>query len=83
MGDGVFATSWLFLKNTLIVGYGDHGDSLYSHGFQHNMCHGEPPYCPMCWTPCFIYDGVTAATYENVASLVDLTLYRFADAQTS
>lgn len=67
-------------EDTIIVGFGDHGDEAWSHGLNRGYCHSIPPYASVSWTPMFIYDqgqfegGMT----NSLACVTDLkhTLWR-------
>lgn len=59
-------------NDTIIIGFGDHGDSLYSHGLQHGMCHGGPPRSNLIWTPFFIHNGSDIALTDALASILDV-----------
>ncbi|GJM70151.1 hypothetical protein HMSSN036_23670 [Paenibacillus macerans] len=62
------------MKDTIIVGFGDHGDDLWTHALNNGFCHGIEPYTNMIWTPAFIYDASFEGSkdYNNLASLIDL-----------
>jgi hypothetical protein len=67
-------------ENTVIVGFGDHGDEPWSHGLNKGYCHAVAPYSSICWTPFFIFDnGEHQGISEQLVSLVDLryTIARF------
>lgn len=62
-----------FLKDSVVVFYGDHGDEFWSHKLSRGFCHGIEPYGSLVWTPLFIYDnGENAGTTDEVLSIVDL-----------
>ena len=66
-------------ENTLIVGYGDHGDELWSHGLNKGYCHAFAPYASLTWTPLFIYDnGRDAGVTDRLMSAIDFkeTVFR-------
>lgn len=66
-------------EDTVIVGYGDHGDELWSHGLNKGYCHAFSPYAILTWTPFFIYDnGLDAGVTDAIASSIDIkeTLFR-------
>lgn len=58
--------------DTVIVGFGDHGDEAWSHGFNRGYCHSIVPYASVTWTPMFIYhpsvlgQGATKALASSV-----------------
>ena len=60
--------------DTIIIGFGDHGDEAWSHGLNRGYCHSLPPYASLVWTPMFIFHpkrfapGITG----QLASMVDL-----------
>ncbi len=59
--------------NTVIVGYGDHGDELWSHALNRGFCHGTPPYASLTWTPLFIFEsGRQPGTTDQLIGLSDL-----------
>ena len=60
-------------ENTVVVGFGDHGDELWTHGLNQGFCHGFEPYSTITWTPAFIYEpGQKPETNDKLVSLVDL-----------
>lgn len=59
-------------ENTLIAGYGDHGDELWSHTLTKGYCHAIAPYASLVWTPFFLYDnGLDAGDDDRLVSGVD------------
>lgn len=61
-------------EDTIIIGFGDHGDEPWSHGLNRGYCHSLSPYASVCWTPMFIYDqgGLEVGKKDNLASAIDL-----------
>jgi hypothetical protein len=60
-------------EQTVIIGFGDHGDEPWSHGVNRGYCHAIAPYSSICWTPMFIFDnGEHQGMSEKLVSLVDL-----------
>ena len=45
------------LDNTVIIGHGDHGDQLWTHGLYWGFCHAYEPYTEVVNTPAFIYEA--------------------------
>jgi len=61
------------LENTIVVGFGDHGDELWTHALNDGFCHANEPYTNLISTPAFIYDrDQTPHTRNELASLIDL-----------
>jgi arylsulfatase A-like enzyme len=60
------------LENTLIIGFGDHGNEFYTHGFNNGCMHGTRPYIPLINTPMFIYDNSGKSTDNSVICTTDL-----------
>lgn len=62
------------LENTIIVGFGDHGDEPWSHGLNRGYSHALPPYASQTWTPMFIHvpDRLESGRTSQLASMVDL-----------
>lgn len=60
--------------DTIIIGFGDHGDEAWSHGLHRGYCHSLPPYASLTWTPMFIFDPsrFKPAITTQLASTVDL-----------
>jgi hypothetical protein len=59
---------------TIIVGFGDHGDEPWSHGLNRGYCHGTAPYASMVWTPMFLFDpeNFQPAITDRLSSMVDV-----------
>lgn len=61
------------LENTTIVGFGDHGDELWTHGINKGYCHALEGYASVCWTPMFIFDSdLEPGVSEKLACTIDL-----------
>lgn len=61
------------LENTIIVGFGDHGDEFWTHGFNGGLCHAIEPYTNLIWAPAFIYmPEEKPKKLDNLVSLIDL-----------
>lgn len=61
------------LENTLIVGFGDHGDDFWSHGFNGGYAHGLEPYTSLTHTPAFIFcPGLKSIDINHMVSMLDL-----------
>jgi len=61
------------MENTIIVGFGDHGDELWNHALNSGFCHAIEPYTSIIWTPAFIYQSEEISRVEsNIVSLIDL-----------
>ncbi len=61
------------LDDALIVGFGDHGDEMWSHGLNRGYCHGIPPYGSLTWTPLFIHNcGLPPGDDDRLIQLIDL-----------
>lgn len=61
------------LDNTIIVGFGDHGDDFWSHGFNGGYAHGIEPYTSLIHTPAFIFcPGVKSTDMNHMVSMLDL-----------
>ena len=61
------------LKDTLIVGFGDHGDDLWRHGIYRGRSHIIDPYANVCWCPLFIYnDDRDICISQQQISMTDL-----------
>ena len=62
------------LSNTVIIGYGDHGDDFFTHGYYGGYSHSIPPFTSVCWTPAFIFDSSAikdGAITHKLCSTVD------------
>lgn len=60
-------------EETIVVGFGDHGDELWTHGLNQGFCHGFEPYTSISWTPAFIYEpGQMPEVNNKLVSLIDL-----------
>lgn len=59
---------------TIIVGFGDHGDEPWSHGLNRGYAHALVPYASQCWTPMFIYHPtvVSPGIDSRLVSAVDI-----------
>ncbi|MDR1535486.1 MAG: sulfatase-like hydrolase/transferase, partial [Planctomycetota bacterium] len=59
---------------TVVIGFGDHGDEAWSHGLNRGYCHCLVPYASLAWTPMFIFDPgrFPPAITGQLASMVDL-----------
>lgn len=61
-------------NDTIIIGFGDHGDEAWSHGLNRGYCHSIAPYSSLVWTPMFMHNpelfepGIT----DRLAGMVDL-----------
>ncbi|MEA9444206.1 sulfatase-like hydrolase/transferase [Candidatus Fukatsuia symbiotica] len=61
------------LENTVIVGFGDHGDDFWNHGLSSGWCHGVEPYTALVHTPAFIYDArYKGRDINHLVSMLDL-----------
>lgn len=61
------------LDNTIIVGFGDHGDDFWGHGFNGGYAHGIEPYTSLVHTPAFIFcPGMKSCDINHMVSMVDL-----------
>lgn len=61
------------LDNTIILGFGDHGDDFWTHSLNGGFCHGVEPYSNLIWNPMFIYNFYQEpGLIDELASLVDL-----------
>lgn len=61
------------LKDTIIVGFGDHGDDIWQHGIYRGRSHIIDPYSNLCWCPFFIYDnGSGVDVTSRVVSILDI-----------
>jgi arylsulfatase A-like enzyme len=59
--------------NTLVVGFGDHGDQFWTNGSYFGFAHGYEPYSDLVWTPAFVWGReLEGASIDQVTSLVDL-----------
>ncbi|MDR1519030.1 MAG: sulfatase-like hydrolase/transferase, partial [Planctomycetota bacterium] len=60
--------------DTIIVGFGDHGDEPWSHGLNRGYCHSLAPYASLTWAPMFIFDPgrFQPGIDSRLASMVDL-----------
>lgn len=61
------------MQNTIIVGYGDHGDDKWTRGLNDGFTHIIDPYTNVIETPAFIYDyRIEPMFFEEIVSLIDL-----------
>lgn len=61
------------MDDTTTVGYGDHGDELWTHGLNKGYCHATEGYASLCWTPMFIHDSrLGCGVNSSVASSIDI-----------
>lgn len=61
------------LNNTIIVGFGDHGDDFWCHGFNGGYAHGIEPYTSLIHTPAFIFcPGLKSTDINSMVSMLDL-----------
>ncbi len=62
------------LDDTIIIGFGDHGDEAWSHGLNRGYCHAITPYASLVWTPMFIFDPqrFRPAITEQLANMIDI-----------
>ncbi|MBB6632580.1 sulfatase-like hydrolase/transferase [Cohnella thailandensis] len=61
------------MKNTIIVGFGDHGDELWTHDLNKGFCHAIEPYTNIIKTPAFIYNAdCEPSMNSDLVSLIDL-----------
>lgn len=59
--------------DTIIVGFGDHGDEPWTHGLNRGYAHSIAPYTGIVWTPMFIFDSSQPASVtDRIASVIDL-----------
>ena len=60
--------------DTIIVGFGDHGDEAWTHDLNRGYCHSIVPYSSITWTPMFIYDPErwSGGIDSRLVSMVDL-----------
>lgn len=66
-------TKYKQLENTIVIGFGDHGDDFWNHGFNGGFAHGIEPYTSLVHTPAFIFNsGFQAKEINHMVSLVDL-----------
>lgn len=76
----------LILKDTIVVGYGDHGDDFWSHSLNGGFCHAIEPYTNLIKTPAFIFDmELEPGNCDDLISLVDLkwTIFRLLNITSS
>ncbi len=59
------------LENTIIVGFGDHGDDFWNHGYNGGFAHSIEPYTSLVHTPAFIFDP--SRVNQDINHLVSLT----------
>lgn len=61
------------LENTVVIGFGDHGDDFWNHGFNGGFAHGIEPWTSLVHTPAFIFSpGLKAQNIDHLVSLTDL-----------
>ncbi|WP_253379869.1 sulfatase-like hydrolase/transferase [unidentified bacterial endosymbiont] len=61
------------LQDTIIIGFGDHGDDFWGHGFNGGYAHGIEPYTSLVHTPAFIFcPGMKSTDLNHMVSMVDL-----------
>lgn len=61
------------MQNTIIVGYGDHGDDKWTRGLNDGFTHIIDPYTNVIQTPAFIYDyRIEPMYFDEIVSLIDL-----------
>jgi hypothetical protein len=66
-------------SDTILAVYGDHGDELWNHGFNHGYCHGTAPYGPQCHTPFAISSpDIPVGIAPNLMSSSDILATMFA-----
>lgn len=59
--------------NTIIVGFGDHGDDYWTHGINCGLSHSIQPYTNIVATPAFIFDSQIQPTVnKDLVCLTDL-----------
>lgn len=60
------------LDDTIVIGFGDHGDEFWTHAFNGGFCHSNEPYTDLIWTPAFIYDSDKKfSELDDLVSLID------------
>lgn len=61
------------LDNTIIIGFGDHGDDYWTHGLKGGFSHVIEPYTTVTHTPAFIWQNETRGKdWDSLCSSVDL-----------
>lgn len=59
--------------DTTVLVYGDHGDELYTHGFNNGLLHAGAPHTPLVHAPLVIRDArLPPGRDDRLASTVDL-----------
>lgn len=61
------------VDDSVVLGFGDHGDEFWEHGFNGGFCHSNEPFTNLINCPLFIFDGKSnSINDEKLVSLVDL-----------
>lgn len=61
------------LDNTIIIGFGDHGDDFWTHGGHGGFTHAIEPYTSLIHTPAFIFHPqLNSGDINHLVSLTDL-----------
>ena len=61
------------LQDTIIIGYGDHGDDKWTRALNSGLTHVIEPYINVIRTPAFIYDAeIGKGECDEIVSIVDL-----------
>ncbi len=60
-------------QNTIVAGYGDHGDDMWTRDMNYGFTHVTAPHRNLIWTPAFICDkSITPFLLSDMASMIDL-----------
>ena len=61
------------LDDTIIIGYGDHGDDKWTRSINNGFTHTIEPYLNVIKTPAFIYDKrIKPEVFRDTVSMIDL-----------